>query len=176
MSDDSLRAYAREKRFSAATVERWLTAEDTDRRALLCLATELRLGENQFRDVFDLLQDIAARRGYGIAEVLADRPVAAVMHTPAGRSDKIKALKAVLRRLRYPQLAAVEKRLDELRRQLGLSQGIVFELPQNLEGESISIRFSGRSAVELRGHASALVAALQKEQVEEMFRILEGGW
>src|SRR5262245_1618753 len=176
MSESAVRAYAAEKRFAAATVARWLAHAPSDRDALLELATRLRLGENQLRDMLDDLAAIGARRGCGIATVLDDADLRVVLARPLGRNEAVKALKQVLRRLRYPQLSAAERRLAELVRSLRLPAGVSFTLPENLEGEQVAVTLRARSATELRAQSAALTAALHGAVVDELFAVLGGRW
>ncbi len=176
MSEAAVRAYAEAKRFGAATVERWLGHAETDRAALLALAERLRLGENQFRDLLDQLEDIAARQQSSPAAVLASAPVHAVLERGLGRNEAINALKVALRRLRYPQLSAVEASLAALAKQLRLPAGAGLEFPENLEGSQVTITLRAGSPAELRARAASLVAAVARDEVDEMFRLLEGRW
>jgi hypothetical protein len=176
MSDSAVRAYATEKRFGAATLERWLAQPAVDRGALLELAARLRLGENQFRDVLDDLVAIGARQGCGVASIVSGEELRAVLARPLARNEAIKALKRLTRRLRYPQLSAAEERLAALGRTLRLPAGVGLGLPENLEGEHISLTLRARSAAELRAQTRAVAAALHGSVIEEMFALLEGEW
>jgi hypothetical protein len=88
----------------------------------------------------------------------------------------VKALKRATRRLRYPQLSAIEQRLGELARGIRLPAGVRLELPENLEGEHLAVTLRARSAAELRRQAQGLAAALEGAPLEEMFALLEGEW
>jgi hypothetical protein len=91
-----------------------------------------------------------------------------------GRSDRIKMLKACLRRLRYPQLSAAEDRVAELTRELGLPGGTRLEVPEFLEGDAVTVTLRAKSAADLRAKASRLAEAVAQPQCEEIFAILEG--
>jgi hypothetical protein len=173
--EQAVLAYGREKRFSAATMRRWLSRSTGEQRQLLDLAAQLRLGENQFRDFLDLLQDIAARRGVSIAALLEGPEVQAVWAQGRGRNEAIKALRATLRRIRYPHLVAAERRVAELVRRLKLPAGVDLQAPLNLEGNEVTIHLRGKSASEIRSRAAALAVALELAEVDEVYRILEGG-
>src|SRR5262245_7808444 len=114
MSESAVHAYAAEKRFAAGLLERWLAQAPADRDALLDVATRLRLGENQLRDVLDDLTAIAARRASDIATLLRGAELRAILDRSLGRNEAIRALKQGLRRLRYPQLDAAERQLTDL--------------------------------------------------------------
>jgi hypothetical protein len=176
MSESAVRAYAANKHFAPATLERWLGLPPDGRDALLDLTTRLRLGENQFRDLLDDLTAIAARQATTVAAVLAGDEVGAVLGRGQARNETIKGLKTTLRRLRYPQLVAAEQRLRELARTLRLPAGVGVTLPENLEGDSVTMTLRGRSAAELRAQARALTTALAGVEIEEMFAVLEGRW
>ena len=171
-----MRSYAAEKHFGTALLERWLAQPPVDRDALLALAAQLRLGENQLRDLLDDLTAIAARRSCGPAAVLDIDEVRAVRARQLGRNDAIRALKQALRRLRYPQLSAVEQGLAERVKGLRLPAGVRVDLPENLEGEHIAVILRAHSAAELRAQADAVAAALRAGTVEEMFALLGGQW
>src|SRR5512144_2798240 len=130
MSESQVRAYAAERHFGTALVERWLGQKPVDREALLGLAVQLRLGENQLRDVIDDLTAIGARRNCGPAAVLGIDEVRAVLARRLGRNEAIRALKQALRRLRYPQLSAVERDLAARVKALRLPAGVRVDLPE----------------------------------------------
>lgn len=172
----AVRRYAAGKHFDPATIARWLAAEPTDGAALLALAERLRLGENQFRDLFDDLIAIAARGGGSAAEVVAGDDLRAVLARGLGRNETVKAAKRTLRRLRYPQLAAAEAKLKDCVAALALPAGARVELPENLEGEEVVVTIRGRSAAEVRGKVQAAGAALQNRALDEIFALIEGRW
>jgi len=172
-SADGIRALAAARRFSEATVERWLRLAETDRAVLLRLAERLRLGENQLRDLLDWSEEIAVRERCSIADVWRRESLASVLARPLGRNQMIAAVKLTLRALRFPQLAAAEARLAELIRQLKLPRAIQVHLPEHLEGNDVRIELTGRSAAALRDHAAALQRALCAPQVDEIFHALE---
>jgi len=176
MSEAAILDYVREKRFGLATVERWLRKPEADREALLALAVRLRLGENQFRDFLDDLEAIASRLQTAPARVLQSEAVAAVLSRGLGRNESIKALKRALRRLRYPRLVQIEERATALAKSLALPSGAKMALPENLEGEFVTVTLRAISANDLRAQARALSALAGRPEMEEIFRLLEGDW
>jgi len=172
MSEQAVRQYADGRRFSAPTTERWLRSDARD--ALLGIAEGLRLGENQLRDLLDAIEDIAARRGCAAGAVLQLEPVSAVLRGKLGRNDQVKALKAALRRLRYPQLTATEERLRQLARRLELPAAARLELPADLEGSEVTLILRAGSAAALCELLDAAAAAARRPELDEMFRVLGG--
>ena len=160
-------------RWSKATTTRCERLDDSSRAALLDLVAPLRLSDNQMRDILDLLEDTAARRGVSVATVLADDEVRALGRRAMARSEKVKALKMCLRRLRYPQLSAAVARIDELRGALGLPRGVTLEVPENLEGDEVVITLRATSVRSLRSRSEQVAACLGRGEVESIFAILE---
>jgi hypothetical protein len=168
----AFRALAESRRYSSVTIDRWLRLAADDGAALLTLAQELRLGENQLRDVWDWAEEIAARDGVSLADVLAMDGVVAARRRAIGRNDKLKQIKGALRRLRFPQLSAVEDRLQAHIRALGLPENIRVRLPEFLEGDALQIEVVATSADGLRQAAAHLLAAAQASACEAIFQLL----
>jgi hypothetical protein len=166
--------FARERRYSTATVERWLALDPPDGRALLELAQELRLGENQLRAVWEWAEEIARRDYISLIQVLTLEPVAAARRSRTiGRNDKLKLVKAALRRLRFPQLAAAEERLAALVRELDLPCNIRLTFPEFLEGDEVRIEIAADSVACLAAAADRLRAAAETRACTVIFKILE---
>jgi len=172
--DRALRTFAHEHRYSTTTLERWLALDPADGRALLELAQELRLGENQLRDVWEWAEEIAQRDHMSLAQVLALKSVAAPRRSRnVGRNDKLKLIKTALRRLRFPQLAATEERLAALVRQLDLPRNIRVSFPEFLEGDEVRIEIVADSMASLATAADRLRTAVETPACTAIFQILE---
>jgi hypothetical protein len=168
----AIAAYATFRRFSAATLQRWQRLADEDQRALLDLAQRLRLGENQFRDFLDWSEEIALRDRCSLAAVWRREVLATVLARDLGRNEMIHALKAALRALRFPQLAATEERIAELIKRLDLPRDSQLQVPLNLEGDAVRLELHSRSAAALRDQVAALQRALTQPELDEIFRLL----
>jgi len=165
---------ARERRYADAVVRRWLALDPTDAEALLDLALELRLGENQLLDFWQWIEDVAARDRVPFAAVLASTTVEEARRRKFGRNEKLKEMKDALRRLRFPQLAAAEARARQLLRDLALPRNVHAELPQALEGGHVELRVEIGSPAELRQVADALRQAADSEACTKLFDLLDG--
>ena len=168
----AIRAYTGARAYSATTTERWFRLDAADGSALLQLATELRLGENQLRDLWDWAEEIAERDGVTLRHVLAAKPIVAARTRKLGRNDKLKAIKAALRRLRFPQLADSEDRLAGLIRTMELPRTVRVALPEHLEGDQVRIEITATSTAAWRAAAAALLAAAESPACTELFALL----
>lgn len=170
---DEVAAFARERRYAEPTQQRWSRLSDTDAAALLHLARPLQLSENQLRDVWQWLDDVALRDHISLAQVLESPTLQSVLGSSLARAEKIKALKSKLREMRFPQLVAVEQKARQLISALDLPRQVVVELPPHLEGDSIRLSITVSSVVTLQQAAAALLSATNRPQCAELFHLLE---
>jgi hypothetical protein len=165
--------FAAERRFRSATVERWLRLPEPDAGALLGLARQLRLGENQLADLWRLAEEIAAREQLTLAAVLESAGVLEARRREVGRNDRLRLVKDTLRRWRYPQLVAAEDRLRQLVRELDLPRNVEVGLPNFLEGDGLRLQIEINSPAALAAVAVALQRAAASPQCAEIFALLE---
>jgi hypothetical protein len=171
--DKALRAFAREHRYGTAALERWMALDRLDGLALLDLAQELRLGENQLRDLWEWAEEIAQRDHLSLAQVLALEPVATQRRSRGvGRNDKLKLIKTALRRLRFPQLAATEEHLATLVRELDLPRNVRMSFPEFLEGDAVRIEIVADSVASLEAAIERLHAAAKAPACNTIFQVL----
>ena len=168
----AVRAYGAERHYGAATLERWVALGAGDAAALLDLAQDLRLGENQLRDLWGWASDVGVRQQISLAAVLALDAVAAARRQPLGRNDRLRLVKSALRRLRYPQLSAVEDRMAELVRTLDLPRDVRVILPDFLEGDAVRIEIVATDPDSLRTAAERLARAADTPACRELFALL----
>lgn len=168
----AIRAFAGARMYSPATTERWLRLAPHDGDALLQLARELRVGENQLRDLWNWAEEIGERDRLTLSQVFASEPIAAARARELGRNDKLKLIKAALRRVRFPQLTAVEDRLAELVRTLHLPRNVRVTLPEHLEGDQVRIEIVAHTIGAWRTAAAALLAAADTPAGAELFALL----
>jgi ribonuclease D len=171
-ADAAFRVYAAQRKFSDTTVERWQRLDAADAAALSGLTHDLRLGENQLRDLWQWAEEIAERDKISIATVLETEPVITLRRRKLGRNDKLKLIKTALQRRRFPQLAAAEDRLAALVRTLALPRTIRVVLPEHLEGEEVRVEIVVRDAAALRQAAAQLLAAANTPACAALFDAL----
>ncbi len=165
--------YGRQRHLSQATLTRWQAWTETDQGALLDVAAALRLGENQLRDLIDWLEEIAVRDGQTMHDILERPPVVQSLGSPGSRNDKLKALKAALRRLRYPRLSLLEENLRGAVRALDLGQRVRVAFPPAMEGDEVTIEIVARNTGELRDSLERLQVRLAGGDWQRVFALLD---
>lgn len=167
-----VRAYATERGFRGETIERWIRLSAEDGAALWELTRELRLGENQLRDLWEWAEEIAARDQRTLAATLAGDSLGAARRAPGGRHERLKAFKMSLRRLRFPSLARAEDRAAALIASLELPAGVRLSVPEFLEGDQVRAEIIASDAASLAAAARRLVDAATSPACEEIFELL----
>jgi len=168
----SIRVYAEQRGFHAESTERWLAMSNEDAAALWDLTRDLRLGENQLRDLWEWAEEIAARDRTTLAAVLASDSLLVARRIAGGRKDRLKAIKASLRRLRFPILARTQHRIGALIASLELPAGVRLSVPDFLEGDEVRAEIVARDPRSLAAAARRLEVAAATSACEEIFELL----
>jgi len=171
--DTAVRAYIADRHIGAVVAARWLRWSPADAAALLDIAEALALGSNQLGELTEWLEDIAARDALGPAAVLGAAEIRGILAAPLGRSDKLKRVKARVRAVRYPRLAALERNLDADVRALDLGPGVTVRFPPGLDGDEVTVEVRVRRAAQLRDAVERLARALDAGGFDRVFSRLD---
>lgn len=149
--------------------------DELDRVGLWRVAHALKIGENHLRDLMDWLEEIALRDPVSIHEILSRPDLHDIETDPRlGRADKLKRIKELIRRLRFPRLAETEDALLTRIQELKLHPEVRLSVPTGLEGANLHVEFNASSPRELGRLAARLVEAANQELVAEIFALLSG--
>lgn len=139
------------------------------------LALDLKIGENQLRDLMDWSEEIALRDGIAMAAIFAGKAIDSIATDPRlGRADKVKRIKESLRRLRFPRLAQAEDEIQDKIRALKLQPEIRVTVAPGLEGGRLQIEFSVINQQDFKRVAEKLAAAAATTSTSEIFVLLGG--
>ena len=175
MSESGFQTYAAAKGFHPQTLVRWLSWPAEARAVLAQLALDLKIGENQLRDLMDWGEEIALRDGIAVEAIFAGKAINAIATDPRlGRADKVKRIKESLRRLRFPRLAQAEDEIHGKIRALKLQPEIRITVPPGLEGGKLQIEFTVTNQRELKRLVEKLAAAAETNSTSEIFSLLGG--
>jgi len=165
--------YAQQKHLSVQTLARWQAWKEEDQEVLLTLAEELQLGENHVRDFLDWLEEVSARDGSTISNLLTRSEIRRPLGTKLSRNDKLKAVKDALRKVRYPRLSLLEENLRAAVKELDLGQRVRVSFPLALEGDEVTIEIKARNAKELADSLTRLRQRLDEGAVQRIFDLLD---
>ncbi len=172
--DQAIRQFAAEKHYREQTLQRWLALSDCDAAALYRLATGLRLGENQLRDLWQWAVEIATRDHTTVAAVLQAPEIVAALEAKWSRNDRLQRVKHALRRRRFPELSAAEDRARSLVEAAQLPESVRLSLPSFFEGDEVVVTCRGKTPAELQAALSAALRWANTEVCAELFALLGG--
>ncbi len=166
-------AYAQRKHLSGTTLARWQAWPATDQAALFSLLQDLQCGENHLKDLLDWFEEISARDEQTVADILERRELRSAWATSGSRHDKLKAVKAVLRRIRYPRLTHLEENVRQAVKALDLGRTGQVSFPSDFEGDEVTITLTVRNVHELRNGLSQLQQRLDDGRFQRVFDSLD---
>jgi hypothetical protein len=170
---EHITTYAQVRRLSPQTLARWQTWSEEEQAALFTVAQELQLGENHLRDFLDWLEEIRARDGGTVQEILLRREISQPFHTKLPRNDKLKAVKEALRRIRYPRLSRLEEELRSAVKALDLGNRIQVSFPPSYENEEITVELKARNLKELTESLLRLQRRVDDGALQRLFAIFD---
>ena len=143
--------------------------------ALAKLALDLKISENHLRDLMDWSEEIALRDGVAVAAIFDGNGIDDIATDPRlGRADKVKRIKELLRRLRFPRLARTEDEIQSKIRAFKLQPEIRVTVPPGLEGGRLQIEFSVTNQQDFKRLADKIVAVANSSLTGEIFTLLGG--
>ncbi len=166
-------AYAQRKHLSGTTLARWQAWPTTDQAALFSLLQDLQCGENHLKDLLDWFEEIAARDEQTVATILERRELRSAQATPGSRHDKLKAVKTVLRKIRYPRLTRLEENIHQVVKALDLGRTGRLSFPSDFEGDEVTVTLTVRNVHELQNALSQLQQRLDDGRFQRVFDTLD---
>lgn len=128
-----------------------------DIHQLLNIFKTLRLGYNQQRELFQLLEEIAKRDSIPMGRILAsDTVIELLTHTDQDRPTRAGALRRYLKQRRYPAITRVEREFDQLKRDLGLGPRARLKAPKHFESRTFQLVLLFDSLEQLDSHRECL--------------------
>lgn len=173
MTSDELKSYLESRKAPESLVSFifCLTPTAIDR---VCVLTDaLRPSANTLRDILHLADEISARDGFPIENLLSSKEVSHILEHP-DRKVRSKNLKDYLQELRFPQLAEIKQKLDSRVEEIANQVGLRLTLPQNLEGDTICANISIKTPDDCAKYAKILGDLEQSPALNEIFSILRG--
>ena len=133
-----------------------------------------KLGKNQQKEFFRLLQDLSASSMQPVAAILSSEPIKAILSDDRLTSgQKAKRIKENLLKLRYPRFSKTEDAFCELRRELRLPPSINLHPPPFFEGNNYRIDFSFKNASDFEKILKILNSIAAEHKLEKLDRLVE---
>lgn len=123
----------------------------------------------------ELARQIARRDDLEVEQVLGDEEIIEVCsREKLGRKDKLKLVRLKLEQIRFPLLKELEGRLESCKKTVQKELGLTLDLPDQLEGDTVSVRLKFRSGADILVASQKLESLAEMEETQEIFSILLG--
>jgi len=167
--EDDMKQYVLREEVSRSNIRRLSALTSDDRRAFLCLASPLKLGENRLREILTFLEEISRRNRWEARDIVGRPEIQAILSqeelTPSQKTDRIKK---VLMNLRYPKSHRLEEEFEKKRRDLNLPSKVLLHHQPFFEGKGLRIEFQFETMEEYRSLLGSLLNLADKKEFEEM--------
>jgi hypothetical protein len=145
-----------------------------ERQVIFQFFQELKLGKNQQKEFFRLLQDLSESNKQPVQTILADEAIKNILSddrlTPGQKINKIKEL---LLKLRYPRFSKTEDAFRQLKRELKLPPSISFQPPPFFEGNNYRMDFSFKNAGDFEKILKILNSIAAEHKLEKLETLVE---
>jgi hypothetical protein len=167
--------YISEKRISGSLLERLKILEAEDTAALLFVLEAANPSANTLRVMLTLVDEICSREKKKFRDVLGSGGCVKIMENEKlSRKEKQKRIRLELEAIRYPETKKVRDKLTEAQEQVWAECGIKLELPQDLEGDSVSVDLSSQSPGDFRRLGEKLKLLAEHPATARVFKLLRG--
>jgi ParB family chromosome partitioning protein len=142
----------------------------SDQLAVARLFEVLRPSTNIQREMLSLIQEIAARDGATITDLLAMPEVIRIaFDLEIDRNRRVQQVRQILQRMRFPRMAADLDRFHRVAAELNLGDKVHIAHPPNFEGDTfaMTIRFKNRD--DLREAQTRIQTALNQDFFDALF-------
>jgi len=145
------------------------------RNVLSLIMSELRPSANALSGLLDLADEIVQREKCEPSHVFLSVQFSEAMALEGlQRKEKLKKLREVLERRRFPERTELEDAINSLQKSLRSNYNLKVKLPHELEGDSIEVLISGRCPEDFSLASDRLNGLAHSEELKMLFSILQG--
>ena len=162
-----------EKFYEEALIVKIKSLRSEDFLVVSALIENLLPNANVFRQTLSLLEELAAVKGKGIAEVLNFDEIKKALSHGSRKEQQIK-LRNQLEQLRYPMRFKIKNELALRVEKIAKDYGVNVMLPEELEGETLEFNFKVRGVKDLERKSQKFNALIESKLCEDIFKILNG--
>lgn len=171
-----LLSFLDERQIGGSFRDELLSLQQSEILAVIRLVRALRPSENTLRELFHVCREIAVRDSVLISEILEDSEIATLLANDCqfGRKERKRRLDEVLNRRRYPETTRIREDLSHCVRQLATDVGLRVVVPEDLEGDSVSITVQVSGPNDAATIAERFAALSAHPELPHLFRLLRG--
>lgn len=169
--EEEVKEYILKEEVSRTNIRKLSTFSGEDRKMLIPFLSSLKLGENRFREILNLLDEIARRDRRSIGEIVQRSELQTILSreelTPSQKTDRVKK---ILLELRYPRLTELERTFEERMKNLNLPPNISLFHSPFFEGKEWRIELRFETLEQYRSALSFLSQLAEERKFEEFIK------
>ena len=136
------------------------------------LFTTLKPGANKWRDLLELVNDVAARENTTQANILSDMGIQTILNAP-GLINKYDEIHKILYNLRYPTLSEMKRQIVSAIDKMELDEKTKFRFQDTFESNDLKLELKFQSEKELSQQVEKIFKALQSGSAEKLIAIFK---
>lgn len=130
---------------------------------------------NSFQVLYKYMIEISARDKKSISEILSDEELRKIVDGDKGsRKEKLSLVRRYLELKRFPEKNKIQDLMGLTVSNIRKEYGVILDLPDELEGDTVHVQFSIKSAEDFGNKLRKLEELRDSNQLEHLFDILMG--
>ncbi len=141
---------------------------------LTLLASELGPSANSINSILQIVREISLRDGTSSSEVIKAVNIQALIDTKRARKEKFSLIRQAFEQIRFPEKTRIEKEIYSLVSDIKREFNVKLELPQDLEGDILSISVNFKDPESLLENSKRLESLSSSPKLTQLFKVLKG--
>jgi hypothetical protein len=139
------------------------------------LITNLSPSTNALKSLLVLIEEISKKESISMSEVYSSLTLSETVNSvDIPRKDKIKRIREVLEKRRYPERSRLEDLVKKNLVSASKNYNLKVSLPEEFEGDRLIVKISGRSPEDFKLAAKKLLEFSDSEELGNLYSILRG--
>lgn len=173
--DEFLNNYLIEKHFPTDFSAQILSFDPELKQQVVVLFSELSPSFNSFNVLYDLAYEVSKKDNTKISDIFKNPEILSIISSDKGsRKDKLSKIRTTLEKLRYPEKFNILDHTRVLTKEIKSTYSVNLDLPEELEGDSIEVKFTIKSEKDLENKIQNLNSLLSSKKIDELFNLLLG--
>ncbi len=167
-------AFIKERRADQKLCDRLSRLAPQEQVVVEKIISSLNPSANTLKELLRLAEEIAARESSTLAEVLNAEEIEELLEHPSSKKDRQRLIRVELERWRFPQLGRLRDQLQDCQQQILSELGLRVELPQDLEGDTLSLTISAKNGRDFAVQGAKMTELSAHPALAKIFSLLKG--
>ena len=167
-------SFIEERRVDAKFQSRLNELQETEQVIVERLIQCLSPSANTLRELIRLAEEIAARESRSLLDVLSAEKINQLLEHSSSKKERQRLIRQELEQQRFPKLHKLHAELNQYQTQLLNDLGLRLELPRDLEGDTLSLTISAKTARDFERQGAKITELSTHPALARIFSLLKG--